>query len=171
MIHEGGPSEREYSDTQVTRGFANYYYLEVLGDPAQNTGQGLTPTGPLVSSRIWTQTYDPAFLKRAPGTPGLDPNDMSGIRVVPNPYSISAARFPGEEDKIAFYNIPGYCTIKIYTELGELIRTIEHTDGSGDASWNSITSSNQVVVSGIYIAVIENTVTGERVIKKLSIIR
>ncbi len=30
--------------------------------------------------------------------------------------------------------------------------TIEHTDGSGDEAWNSITSSRQIVVSGLYIA-------------------
>ena len=100
---------------------------------------------------------------------------MSDIRIVPNPYSISSPlgslRFEGEPDKIAFFNIPGYCKIRIYTELGELIKEIDHTDGSGDHYWNSITSSNQVIVSGIYIVVFENTQTGERIIKKLSVIR
>jgi len=72
---------------------------------------------------------------------------------------------------IAFYNIPGYCTIKIYTELGELIKTIEHTDGSGDATWNLITSSDQLIVSGIYIAVVEDTRTGGRTIQKFAVIR
>ena len=109
---------------------------------------------------------------------------MDSIRIVPNPYSISAymdakdpysLRFPGEKDKIAFLNIPGYCTIKIYTELGELINTIEHNDGSGDAYWNSITSSNQVIVSGVYIVVFENKTSGElygaRKMQKLLIVR
>ncbi|MEO8230639.1 MAG: hypothetical protein ABI638_00005, partial [Ignavibacteriota bacterium] len=68
-------------------------------------------------------------------------------------------------------NIPGRCDIDIYTELGELIKTIEHTDGSGDQAWDSLTSSGQIVVSGIYIAVIDNKDTGEKKIVKFVIIR
>ncbi|MBN2572267.1 MAG: hypothetical protein JXA68_09075, partial [Ignavibacteriales bacterium] len=67
--------------------------------------------------------------------------------------------------------IPGRCKIQIFTELGELIYTIDHTDGSGDASWRSVTQSNQVIVSGVYIAVITNSDTGEKAIKKFVIIR
>jgi hypothetical protein len=99
----------------------------------------------------------------------------TSIRIAPNPYIISsnenALRFPNEPDKIAFFNIPGNCVIKIYTELGELIKEIVHDDGSGDAYWNSITSSNQVIVSGVYIVVIENKDTNVRTIKKLVVIR
>ncbi len=75
------------------------------------------------------------------------------IRIVPNPYNIRSAelQFPGEPDKIEFFNIPGHCTIRIYTENGNLIKTINHENGSGDESWNSNTSSGQVVVSGVYI--------------------
>jgi len=61
--------------------------------------------------------------------------------------------------------------IRIYTELGELIKEIVHNDGTGDAYWNSITSSNQVIVSGIYIVVFENKDTGEKTIKKLVVVR
>jgi hypothetical protein len=160
---------RGYDDTQVTRGEANYYYLVAYGDASQNTGAGLTPLGELTSNRYYAQTFDPAFLKRQPG------ESMSDIRIVPNPFHLgsdpTALRFGGEPDKIAFLNIPGYCTIRIYTELGELIKEMEHTDGSGDHYWNSTTSSNQVVASGVYIVVIENTRTGERTIKKFVVIR
>ena len=100
---------------------------------------------------------------------------MSDIRVVPNPFNISAAKTLGYGDqapnRLYFFNIPGRCTIKIYTEVGELVKTIVHTDGSGDAYWDSVTSSNQLVVSGIYIAVIHNDNTGEQKIVKFVIIR
>ena len=100
---------------------------------------------------------------------------LDKIRVVPNPYNISASTELGfgelQPNRLAFFNIPGECTIKIYTELGELVQTIEHTDGSGDEYWDSTTSSNQIVVSGIYIAVVEDTKTGERKIVKFVIIR
>jgi hypothetical protein len=86
---------------------------------------------------------------------------LSGIRIVPNPYNIAAPgmQYPGEPDKIMFLNIPGHCTIRIYTENGDLINTISHENGSGDEAWNSITSSRQVVVSGVYI--VHFTVTAD----------
>lgn len=100
---------------------------------------------------------------------------MSRIRIVPNPYNISASNELGfgelQANRLAFYDIPGRCNIKIYSELGELINTIEHTDGTGDEYWDSVTSSNQIVVSGIYIAVFENLDTGEKKILKFVIIR
>jgi len=161
--------EYQYNDVSATRGISYFYYIASFRSaiPADPTTR--TPAGELESSRFYTQTYDPAFLKRAAGT------SADQIRIAPNPYIISsnenALRFPSEPDKIAFFNIPGNCVIKIYTELGELIKEIVHDDGSGDAYWNSITSSNQVIVSGIYIVVIENKDTNERTIKKLVVIR
>jgi len=150
----GTPIVHNFDDKTAVRGVSYYYYIVSVGDQ--------------VSSRYYTQTYDPAYLRRAPGT------SMDAIRIVPNPYSISSdpnkLRYPQEPDKIGFLNIPGECTIKIYTESGELIKTIEHTNGSGDEYWNSITSYNQVVVSGVYIAVI-TTPSGDKAIKKFVIIR
>lgn len=165
------PSVRTFEDMTPVRGFSYYYYIVSVGDqiPA-NPALGIW-SKKLVSSRYYTQTYDPAYLKRKPG------ENMSQIRIVPNPYFISGSTTEGlrfsdtESDKLAFYNIPGKCKIKIYTEYGELIHEIEHTDGSGDAYWFSVTSSNQVIVSGVYIAVIENLDTGEKAIEKFVIVR
>ncbi len=146
-----------YDDTSPIRGISYYYYVIAVGKDG------------LESNRYYTQTYDPATLKRPAGT------SMDQIRVVPNPYNISAAKQLGfgdqQANRLAFFNIPGQCTIRIYTEIGELIKTIYHTDGSGDAYWDSVTSSNQIVVSGIYIAVIDNNITGKRKIVKFVIIR
>jgi hypothetical protein len=89
--------------------------------------------------------------------------NLSKIRIVPNPYNIKARNVqfgetdPTTSDRLAFYNLPPVCRIKIYTETGDLIETIEHTNGSGDDYWHSLTSSNQLVVSGLYIAYFEVT--------------
>lgn len=168
LIAEVGADAISYNDINLIRGFNYFYYITAVG-PQQPGGPG-TPAGRLESSRFYTQTFDAANLQRPPG------DNMDKIRIVPNPYIIDAdlsVRFPGtqDEDKIAFYNIPGECTIRIYTELGELIKTIEHTNGSGDEYWFSVTSSNQFVVSGIYIAVITDNKTGENHISKFAIIR
>ena len=162
-------SARSYEDTDLLRGVDYYYYIVSVGDAADNNGAGLTPPGALKSSRYYTQTYDPSNLKR----PGVE--DLSQFRIVPNPFVISAdatnLRFPEQGDRLAFFDIPGQCTIQIFTELGELIYEIEHTNGTGDEYWNSITSSNQVIVSGIYIAVVTNLNTGEKKIQKFAVIR
>lgn len=166
-----GPAARTFEDATAQRGVSNFYYILTVGDPALNTGGALTPADTLFSNRAYTQTYVAAYFKakRPPG------QLMSDIRIVPNPFLLSSdptnLRFQDEPDKIAFYNIPGRCKIRIYTEMGELIQEIEHTDGSGDEYWNSITSARQVVVSGIYIVMFEDMDTGERSIQKLSIIR
>ncbi len=150
-------SERSFDDTSPVRGVAYYYFVLSVG------------TDGSTSSRFYSQAYDPAFLKRPAG------ENISEVRVVPNPYLIRSEggrlAFPGEKDKLAFFNIPARCTIQIFTEIGELVNEIDHTDGSGDDSWNGVTSSNQVVVSGIYIAVITDKDTGEKEIVKFVVIR
>jgi len=143
LLYVAGPTERSYNDKTPIRGVGYYYYIITVGSDGME------------SSRYYTQSTKPVFLKRPQGT------SLDKIRIVPNPYIISSnrnrLRFPNEPDKLTFFNIPGQCRIKIYTENGELIKTIEHTDGSGDDFWKATTSSNQVVVSGIYIAYIEVT--------------
>ena len=167
-VAELGPDETHYEDTGVTRGISYFYYIQAVGE-VNTDGTAMTPTGVrLKSSRYYTQTYDPAFLKRPEG------ESLADARVVPNPYNLGSSqnvRWPDQQDKLAFLEIPGQSTIKIYTEMGELIETIEHTDGSGDEYWNLTTSSNQVVASGIYAAVIKDNETGDQVIKKFVIIR
>ena len=168
LIAELGPTVTSYTDDDpdLTRGIGYFYHILSVGDAADNDGSVMTPPGALKSARFYTQTYDPAILKRPPG-------EAADFVIVPNPYNLAAdpeVRWPDMQDKIAFLDIPGECTIKIYTELGELIRTLDHTDGSGDEYWNLTTSSNQVVVSGIYIVVLEDT-EGDKAIKKLAIIR
>ena len=182
LVHTAGPGERTYDDTTPTRGLDYYYYVAAVTDGSENDGTGLTPAGvPLRSSRYLSQTYVPAQLKRQQGTA------LDQIRIVPNPFNLGsspAVRFPDQTDKLAFFNIPGQARIEIYTELGELVDTIEHTDGSGDAFWDHTTSSRQIVASGVYLAVITVTADiqdpatgamlfrqGERAIKKFVIIR
>ncbi|HKJ67946.1 MAG TPA: T9SS type A sorting domain-containing protein [bacterium] len=168
LIDELDGSATNYVDDDVTRGVSYFYYMQVVG--AENTdGTANTPTGvPLKSNRQFTQTYNPAILKRQPGA------QISDVKIVPNPYNLNAdkeIRWPDVQDKIGFLEIPGQCDIKIYTEVGQLVRTIEHRDLSGDEYWNLTTDANQVVSSGIYIVVIEDLETGNQIIKKMVIIR
>jgi hypothetical protein len=167
-----------YDDKAAVRGFDYYYYVVAFDDGSTNDIQ---PGVPLSSSKFWTMTSEPASLRRPPG------NKLDAIRIVPNPYNIKAQRLQlkvGDPNQLNFYNIPPLCDIMIYTERGDLVKTLHHTDGSGDESWNSVTSTKQVIVSGVYIAYIKVTedytdpITsellfrkGESTIKKFIIIR
>ena len=174
------PGATSYDDTSAVRGFDYYYYVTTFDDGSSNTS-ALNPSGPLESSLFWTKTNRPANLKRQAG------NSLAAIRVVPNPFNLRATELQygsAARDRILFLDIPAFCRITIYTERGDLIQTIEHTDGSGDEAWDSVTSSRQIVVSGVYIAHFEVTDdfmdpatgellyrTGETAIRKFVIIR
>ena len=167
LIAELSGSATSYEDATASRGESYYYFIQAVGNAADNNGGAMTPAGALKSNQHWTQTYLPASLKRSPGA------SLADVRVVPNPYHIGATtdvRF-SSKDKLAFLDVPGNCTIKIYTQLGELVDTIEHTDGSGDEYWDQTTSSRQVVASGLYIAHITDNDGGETAERKFVIIR
>ncbi|PID59441.1 MAG: hypothetical protein CR986_06100 [Ignavibacteriae bacterium] len=170
LIAELPADARSYSDTAIALNTAYYYYILSVGDEVPGNPELNIPAHKLKSSKFYTKTYAPAY-KRSPG----EKNITSKVRVVPNPYIVSANSeyllYPNEPNKIVFVNISGNCTIKIFTEIGELVETIEHNDGSGSHDWSLRTSSNQFVVSGIYIAVLTDNITGDREIVKFTIIR
>lgn len=174
------PGITEYNDQSAIRGYSYYYYIVAYNDGSNNTSGETNPTGQLHSNMFYTRTTEPAYLSRKAG------NNLGEIRVVPNPYNIRAKdlQYPQEENKIMFLDIPGYCKIRIFTERGDLIETIDHNNGSGDESWFLLTSSRQVVVSGVYIAHFEVTQSyydpetndllykkGETAIRKFVVIR
>jgi hypothetical protein len=156
-------SVTSFDDTTARRGFDYYYYVVSKDDGSQNDYK---PGVPLVSGRFYTMTNQPAYLRR----PAAE--KLSEFRVVPNPYHIGARilQFEHNPDRIAFFGLPELCTIKIYTERGDLVKTIEHTDRTGDELWDSLTESGQVIVSGVYIVYLQ-TPDGESTFRKFIVIR
>ncbi|MBN2029921.1 hypothetical protein JW824_06705, partial [bacterium] len=141
-----------FDDVTASRGFDYYYYIQSKDDGSQND---VEPGRPLYSSLFLTLTSIPANLLRPAGL------KIEEVRVVPNPYDIRARSLQfGDDfqyDRIAFYELPGICKLKIFTERGDLIWEKDHTDGSGDELWDGMTSSGQIIVSGIYILYVEVT--------------
>ena len=82
-------------------------------------------------------------------------SNPSDIRVVPNPYIVSAGweTSPGEE-RIDFSGLPDACTIRIYNVSGELVRVLHHTSGPRE-SWDLLNEEGQQVGPGLYFYVIE----------------
>ena len=146
-------------------------------DQADSTWRPVTMKG------TWTSGagYNPFDAVSLNGSNYYTPFEISGgqgldlVRVVPNPYDIrSRSRQFGtqaqQQDRINFYGLPAQCKLKIFTERGDLIYSKDHADNTGDEIWNSITSSGQVVASGIYILYVE-TPSGQTVIRKFVVIR
>ena len=156
-----------FDDTSPVRGQTYYYYVTAFNDGTNNQTE-INPKGPLHSSRYYTQTTQGATLRRQAGI------SLDDIRVVPNPFNIRRSGgeldFVREPNRLMFYDIPGQCTIRIFSERGDLIQTIEHTDGSGDEEWRQVTDYRQTIVTGVYIAHFE-TPEGRSAYRKFLIIR
>jgi len=91
------------------------------------------------------------------------------IKVVPNPYRGSALFEERYEEKIMFINLPKACKISIFSMSGDLVKIIEHTDGSSAEFWDIVSRNNQDVMSGLYLYVVETE--EEKSTGKLVIIR
>lgn len=148
-----------FDDKAADRGKAYFYYVSAFS----NTG--------FESGKYRNMTTQAAYLTKPAGT-------LASVRVVPNPFNLGARdlQYPGEQDKIMFMDLPPVCTIKIYTQSLDLVRTIEHTNGSGDEAWgilqeeHSATQNGQIIVSGVYIAHIQ-TPSGENSYVKFVVVR
>lgn len=142
--------ETHFADRSLQRGVDYYYAVTAVDNGTQNT-TGPHPGMPLESNMLQTRSRLPATAVK----PGLNASGMA--RVVPNPATRAAGAmgFAGTPDKILFVNLPVKCTLRIFTETGDLVSTIEHY-GTGDEEWGQRTDSNQYVASGIYVLVITN---------------
>ncbi|MFZ4620796.1 MAG: hypothetical protein ACOYNS_09565, partial [Bacteroidota bacterium] len=97
---------------------------------------------------------------------------MSNIKVVPNPYIISAIWEPrnpytsGRGDRvIQFINLPQQCTIRIYTVDGTLVRTLDHNSSmnNGAETWNLLTKENMDVSYGVYVYHVDAPGVGQHI--------
>ena len=151
-IAEVPGDETKYTDSSVVRGESYHYAVTAVDDGTQNI-DGVHPGQKLESSKYANRSVV-AAIPFLPGEPTTD-----RVRVVPNPFIIGAGdyNFTGNAvNQLLFANLPPYCTLRIYTATGDLIKTIEHQTGSADEIWDQVTESTQYVASGVYILQIAN---------------
>lgn len=104
--------------------------------------------------------------------------DLEKIRVVPNPYVVSAAwETSVYERKLMFNRLPDQCYIHIFTVAGDQVITLDHNLGSdrsmgedGFEFWDLRSESDLDVAYGLYIYVVE-TVDGRTKQGKFAIVR
>ncbi len=118
-------------------------------------------------------------VKRSSVDTKIAKSDLDDIRVVPNPYVVTATWEPlnpyrsgrGPQE-IHFNHLPQKCTIRIFTVTGELVATIEHDSiaENGTAVWDLLTKDQLAISYGIYIYHVDAPGIGEK-IGRLAIIK
>jgi hypothetical protein len=168
-------SEHLYKDKTILVGAEYYYYLQSKARVDENDAfADPTTRGKIIYSSRLLVPQIPDIHVISPPRPPQD--DLSKVRIVPNPYNLNdpdlEGYFGADRRGIIFINLPGTCTIKIYSENGDLVRTLINDSPvkTGFFSWDMLTSSQQVVNSGLYIAVIEKP-SGEMAYHKFIVIR
>ena len=166
-----GTDVHSYDDKTAVPGFSYYYYVAAFDDGGMNvpgTEDGLYPGQSLESGANYNK-FPPETGVMLTIPPGKTLDD---IRVVPNPFTLAGDnRYPGEENKLVFMGLPPECTIRIFTQAGDLVQTIEHYDGSGIEPWKEMTTSDsQRLFSGLYIAHIEKP-NGDKKFVKFIVVR
>jgi len=98
--------------------------------------------------------------------------DLEKIRVVPNPYMISAEwELDANYKKLAFTNLPSECDIHIYTLSGERVYSMHHeNETEGWEWWNMLSFNQQEIAYGCYLYVVE-TPNGNKKIGKFVILK
>jgi hypothetical protein len=93
---------------------------------------------------------------------------LDSVYAVPNPYHVkgdrlySAVNFP--QRTIRFVGLPAQCRIRIYTQNGDLVATVQHelsVPPSDSEDWRLITDTDQFVASGLYVYVIDSARDGQ----------
>ena len=176
VIYSSGPedkaTEHEFLDTTVLSGAPYYYYLQTKARIDENDlNADPTTRGKIIySSRLLVPNLNSVR------PPKHASEDMQQIRIVPNPYNINdpLVRAQGVDGRIInFYNLPPVVSIKIFTENGDLVKTIEHNqavEAGGFEFWDMITDNQQVISSGIYIALFQKP-DGETSFQKFIVVR
>jgi hypothetical protein len=104
--------------------------------------------------------------------PGVQPQaNLDNVGVVPNPYIVRSGYKESEYlRQIRFTNLPGQCTISIFTVTGEFVHEFEHQSlTSGNAWWDMRTVNNQEVAPGLYIYHVKSS--NDEKIGKFAVIR
>lgn len=114
---------------------------------------------PQDGDEILFRTYKPfengdiyTFSTETPTIEEAKKEHLDRIRVVPNPYTVSSIYETSIEVKeVQFTHLPPIATIRIFNVAGELVQTIQHTDGKSIERWNLRSYNDQDVSFGIYI--------------------
>jgi hypothetical protein len=92
--------------------------------------------------------------------------DVLKINVFPNPYFGANAEETRTLDHfVRFTHLPPRAILRIYTLSGELVRTLEHGNGTQFETWNLQNYADIPVASGMYVVHVDCGSLGQKVLK------
>ena len=164
-LHEDGEWNPEYGDfiVIVDVPYDGYQHPEAFPyqhswgfqlDPVLNgqTGDVYAIVGAPLNSADDSFTFTAPVINSAQAS-----LDMEEIKVVPNPYIARAGwEYEEGERKIEFIHLPDDAVVRIYTLAGDLVVTLNNSDGSGTIPWNVESVNEQSVAPGVYFFHVES---------------
>jgi hypothetical protein len=184
-VIDGDPMYYKFTSDNLLDGWQYIFAVSAFdtGDPETNLPS--LESSPLIN-------YQRVF-------PGPQPEPRAKVGVFPNPYRAYSlwdgrgADGPKERQRmINFFNLPGRCTITIYTLAGEIVDIIHHdaatyngsdiewyddySEGEGVFSgglhsWDVVSESDQAIATGMYLYTIKDDETGDIQKGKIAIIK
>jgi len=155
-------------DTVISGSDTTVRYITVYQEPPSPGDEFLYRTWkPFTSGDQFSFT-----VQGASQTATVRSDDLQNVRVVPNPYMVTAAwELTPTQKRLAFINLPPTCTIEIFTVTGELVERIVRQDATeGWEWWDLLNSSNRMVAYGLYVYAV--TAPGDaKTIGKFAVIR
>ncbi len=137
---------------------ASDWPADVIMVPEEGTVFRMVTTKPNASSDVFTFSTD----SLAAAALALD---MEAVNVWPNPYfAYNPEERTPVERMMQFTHLPGTATIRIFNLAGQLVKKIDHTDGTQFETWDLTNNFNIQVASGMYIASIESD-QGSKILK------
>lgn len=118
-----------------------------LYDDARGVWVPLPSVSDTAGNRVIAQTWHLSTFQLMVSNPAPG---LAGAKVYPNPYRPNSIA-----DVMHFANLPAYSRIRIYTFLGELVRSLR-ADVNGMAQWDGLNDSGRTAASGVYIAFIKS---------------
>ena len=163
-----------FTDPKIRAGAFYYYYVQAMVKiPATDNSAYPTDRGKITySGRVYFYNNSQVVGQGLVNESG----DLAKIAIVPNPFNwndplLRGYGFSNPTDlRIQFFELPSDVTIRIFTEAGALVKTIEHHQNSGSDSWNMTNENGQTIASGIYIVLFQ-TPDGGTAYQKLVVAR
>ncbi len=145
-----------------------YYYVEgidtvaVAGAHIRTQNGPETAVAPFDGDQFTITTFKPFSSQVKYGfntsAPYVEEDiSLDGIKVVPNPYIVSAGwEKAWYEGKIQFNHLPPKCDIHIYTVAGDHVVSIHHeSEDKGYEFWNVRNKDGLEIAYGLYVYVVE----------------
>jgi len=139
----------KWTDEEVVPGMNYWYAVTAVNEDGVESSKFLNRTEPTISS----STRGSVIPLREAATV------LDSVFVVPNPFHVRGV-LPANFSRtgINFVGLPAQCRIRIYTQSGDLVATINHEltfPPSDIEQWELRTNSDQFLASGLYIFVVD----------------